>query len=66
MIKLKTNANVFITNDIKFRDKCTADRIYVNSDCILRLKENDRIYLDYGKIELAVERVGKHKFNCCG
>lgn len=32
----------------------------MNSNIILRLKVNDRMYLDYGKIELSVVRVGKH------
>lgn len=42
---------------------CTADRIYTETNQILQLKENDRIYLDDGKIELAVERVGKYHEN---
>lgn len=62
MIELSTNAYVYLTNDLEYKFKCTEDRIYVNSDIILRLKTNDRIYLDYGKIELAVIRVGNYVF----
>jgi len=62
VIELSTNAHVYVTNDLEYKFKCTEDRIYVNSDIILRLKTNDRIYLDYGKIELAVIRVGKYVF----
>jgi len=61
-MELSTNAHVYVTNDLEYKFKCTEDRIYVNSDIILRLKTNDRIYLDYGKIELAVIRVGKYVF----
>jgi len=60
LIELSTNAHVYVTNDVEYKFKCTEDRIYVNSDMIFRLKTNDRIYLDYGKIELSVIRVGKH------
>jgi len=60
LIELSTNAHVYVTNDVEYKFKCTEDRIYVNSDMIFRLQTNDRIYLDYGKIELAVIRVGKH------
>lgn len=66
MIELPTNGHIFVTNDIDYKDKCTEDRIYANSDSILRLKENDRIFLDYGKIELVVERVGKLKHEMGG
>lgn len=58
-LNLPTNGHIYVTNDIEFRDKCTVDRIYMNSDHVLRLKENDLIFLDYGKIELVVEKVGK-------
>lgn len=58
-LNLPTNGEVYVTNDVEYRDKCTVDRIYVNSDNVLRLKENDLIFLDYGKIELVVKKVGK-------
>lgn len=58
-IELLTNDYVYITNDVEFKDKCTVNRIYVNSDSILKLQTNDQIFLDFGKIELAVDTVGK-------
>lgn len=58
-LNLPTNGEVYITNDVEFKNKCTAECIYVNSDHVLRLKENDVIFLDYGKIELVVKHVGK-------
>ncbi|CAH1731973.1 hypothetical protein AGLY_015454 [Aphis glycines] len=64
LIELSTNAHVYVTNDVEYKFKCTEDRIYVNSDLILRLKTNDRIYLDYGKIELAVIRVDEDEVYC--
>ncbi|KAL4142261.1 hypothetical protein QTP88_004755 [Uroleucon formosanum] len=64
LIELSTNAHVYLTNDVEYKFKCTEDRIYVNSDIILRLKINDRIYLDYGKIELAVIRVDEDEVYC--
>ncbi|KAE9541213.1 hypothetical protein AGLY_004458 [Aphis glycines] len=64
VIELSTNAYVYVTNDLEYKFKCTEDRIYVNSDIILRLKTNDRIYLDYGKIELAVIRVDEDEVYC--
>lgn len=62
MIELRTDSHVYVSNDTEYKNKCTEDRIYVNSDQILRLRKDDRIYLDYGKIELVVERVGGMKF----
>jgi len=59
MIELLTNSYVYVTNDVEYKNKCTENRIYVNSDKVLRLGENDRIYLDYGKIELIVKSVGE-------
>lgn len=56
---MPTNGNIYLTNDLEYKDKCTADRIYIDTDLIYGLRENDRIYLDDGIIELAVERVGK-------
>ncbi|XP_060866433.1 pyruvate kinase-like [Metopolophium dirhodum] len=64
LIELSTNSHVYVTNDVEYKFKCTEDRIYVNSDIILRLKTNDRIYLDYGKIELAVIRVDEDEVYC--
>ncbi|CAI6347792.1 unnamed protein product [Macrosiphum euphorbiae] len=64
LIELPTNSHVYVTNDVEYKFKCTEDRIYVNSDIILRLKPNDRIYLDYGKIELAVIRVDEDEVYC--
>ncbi|KAL5240901.1 hypothetical protein ACI65C_008311 [Semiaphis heraclei] len=64
LIELSTNSHVYVTNDVEYKFKCTEDRIYVNSDIILRLKPNDRIYLDYGKIELAVIRVDDDEVYC--
>ncbi|XP_026820471.1 pyruvate kinase-like [Rhopalosiphum maidis] len=64
LIELSTNAHVYVTNNVEYKFKCTKDRIYVNSDLILRLKTNDRIYLDYGKIELAVIRVENNETYC--
>ncbi|XP_060844178.1 pyruvate kinase-like [Rhopalosiphum padi] len=64
LIELSTNAHVYVTNNVEYKFKCTVDRIYVNSDMILRLKTNDRIYLDYGKIELAVIRVENNEAYC--
>ncbi|XP_008185335.1 pyruvate kinase isoform X3 [Acyrthosiphon pisum] len=64
LIELSTNAHVYVTNDVEYKFKCTEDRIYVNSDIILKLKINDRIYLDYGKIELAVLRVDEDEVYC--
>ncbi|XP_022172345.1 pyruvate kinase-like [Myzus persicae] len=64
LIELSTNSHVYITNDVEYKFKCTEDRIYVNSDIILRLNPNDRIYLDYGKIELAVIRVDEDEVYC--
>ncbi|CAI6353367.1 unnamed protein product [Macrosiphum euphorbiae] len=64
LIELSTNSHVYVTNDVEYKFKCTEDRIYVNSDIILRLKINDRIYLDYGKIELAVIRVDEDEVYC--
>ncbi|XP_025198002.1 pyruvate kinase-like [Melanaphis sacchari] len=64
LIELSSNAHVYVTNDVEYKFKCTEDRIYVNSDFILRLKTNDRIYLDYGKIELAVIRVDENEVYC--
>ncbi|XP_026820468.1 pyruvate kinase-like [Rhopalosiphum maidis] len=64
LIKLSTNAHVYVTNDVEYKFKCTEDRIYVNSDLILQLKINDRIYLDYGKIELVVIRVDEDEVYC--
>jgi len=57
---LPANGHVYVTNDVAYKTKCTEHRIYVSADCVLRLKEHDRIFLDYEKIELAVERVGEH------
>ncbi|XP_026806465.1 pyruvate kinase-like [Rhopalosiphum maidis] len=64
LIELSTNAHIYVTNDIEYKFKCTEDRIYVNSDIILQLKINDRIYLDYGKIELAVIRIDEYEVYC--
>lgn len=60
LIELPTNGHIYVTNDIAFKNKCTENRIYVSSSSILRLKEHDRIYLDYGKIELVVKTVGNN------
>lgn len=57
-IELPTNNFVYITNDDEYKDKCTPERIYMNAD-INQIKENDPIFLDYGKIELVVTKVGE-------
>ncbi|VVC45084.1 Pyruvate kinase,Pyruvate kinase-like, insert domain,Pyruvate/Phosphoenolpyruvate kinase-like [Cinara cedri] len=64
MIELPTNGHVYVTHDPEYKDKCTADRIYTDTKQILRLKENDPIYLDDGKIELAVEKVETDEVYC--
>lgn len=64
LIELQENEHVYLTNDADYKDKCSKDYVYVSTNDIFHLKENDVIYLDY-KIELAVKRVGKCHFMQC-
>ncbi|XP_050527313.1 pyruvate kinase-like isoform X2 [Daktulosphaira vitifoliae] len=62
-LELPTNNYVYITNDEEYKDKCTPERIYINTD-IKQIKENDPIFLDYGKIELIVTKVETEELQC--
>ncbi|XP_050440040.1 pyruvate kinase-like [Adelges cooleyi] len=63
-IRLSTNEYVYVTNDVQYREMCSPDRIYVGAENIMRLKQGDPIYLDYGKIELVVQKVGEDRLHC--